>query len=99
MLGMLPRMECLKMDFVKRMLKRARESEALSREKANFDSAALYSLRGMISIWADDTYRGEPLKGHNRVRWVKDVYARIQELNELFNEDEKLYKELKEVKK
>ena len=83
------------MDFIKRMLRRARESKVMSREKANFESAAFYSLRAMVSIWADDTHRGEPLKGHNRVRWVKEVYARIQELNELFNEDEKLYKEVK----
>jgi hypothetical protein len=87
------------MNFIKRMLKRARESEIMSREKANYESAALTSIKAMVSIWADDYHRGEPLKGHHKVRWMKSVYARIQELDELFKEDEKLYKELKEVKK
>jgi len=77
------------MDFVKRMLKRARESEVMSREKANYESAALWSIRGMVSIWADDYHRGEKLKGHNLNKWAKDVLKRIQELDELFKEDEK----------
>ena len=81
------------MNFLKRMLKRARESEVMSREQYNFESAALCSVKAMVSVWADDTHRGEPLKGHNRVRWVKDVYARIQELDAVFTESDKIYKE------
>ena len=35
------------MNFIKRMLKRARESEIMSREKANYESAALTSIKAM----------------------------------------------------
>ena len=83
------------MDFIKRMLKRARESECMSREQYNFESACLTSVKALISIWADDYHRGEPLKGHDRVRWIKSCYARMQELDEIFKEDEKLRKEVK----
>jgi len=87
------------MDFIKRMLKHARESDIASRRKADYESYALYSLRGMVSFWADDYHRGEKLKGHNKVRWMKEVYARMQELDKIFKEDEKLYKEIKEGRK
>jgi len=76
------------MDFIKRMLKRASESEIMSREKYSYEAMALGTIKSMVSIWADDTHRGEPLKGHQRVRWVKDVYARIQELDKIFKEAE-----------
>ena len=87
------------MNFIKRMLRLARESKPMSREKYNYESACLTSVRALISIWADDYHRGEPLKGHDRVRWIKSCYARMQELDELFKEDEKLYKEIREGKK
>ena len=87
------------MNFIKRMLRRARKCEPMSREKYNYESACLTSVRALISIWADDYHRGEPLKGHDRVRWIKSCYARMQELDELFKEDEKLYKEIREGKK
>ena len=75
------------MNFIKRMLRKARESEVMSREQYSYESCALTSVKALVSIWADDYHRGEPLKGHNRVRWVKDVYARIQELDKIFEED------------
>ena len=87
------------MNFIKRMLRRARKCEPMSREKYNYESACLTSVRALISIWADDYHRGEPLKGHDRVRWIKSCYARMQELDELFKEDEKLYNEIREGKK
>ena len=86
------------MNFIKRMLKRARESEVMSREQYNYESAALCSVKAMVSVWADDYHRGEPLKGHHKVRWMKSCYARMQELDRIFKEDEKLYKEIKEGK-
>ena len=76
------------MDFIRRMLKRARESDIGSRDQYYYESAALTSLKSMVSIWADDYHRGEPLKGHDRVRWMKSCYARIQELDKIFKEDE-----------
>ena len=76
------------MDFVKRMLKRASESDIGSRDQYFFESSALGSVKAMISVWADDYHRGEPLKGHDRVRWVKRCYARMQELDKIFKEDE-----------
>ena len=87
------------MNFIKRMLRLARESKPMSREKYNYESACLTSVRALINCWADDYHRGEPLKGHHKVRWMKNVYGRIQELDELFKEDEKLYKEIREDKK
>jgi hypothetical protein len=87
------------MNFIKRMLKRARESECMSREQYNYESACLTSVKALIGVWADDYHRGEPLKGHDRVRWIKSCYARMQELDELFKEDEKLYKEIREAEK
>ena len=81
------------MNFIKRMLSRARECAPMSREKYNYESACLTSVRALISCWADDYHRGEPLKGHHKVRWMKNVYARIQELDEIFKEDEKIKKE------
>ena len=82
------------MNFIKRMLKRARESEIGSREQYSCESSALMSIRGMVEFWADEyTLRGDRMKGQDLVRWKKEVYSRIQELDEIFKEDEKLRKE------
>ena len=87
------------MNFLKRMLKRARESEVGSREKYSLESSALYSIKGMVDFWADEyTLRGDKMKGQDLVRWKKEVFRRIQELDQIFKEDEKLYKEIKEGK-
>ena len=84
------------MNFLKRMLKRARESEPMSREQYSYESSALSSIRGMVDFWADEyTLRGDKMQGHNLVRWKKEVYDRIQELDEIFKEDEKIRKEVK----
>ena len=83
------------MSFVKRMLLRARESDIGSRDQYFFESAALGTVKGMVSIWADDFHRGEKLKGHNLNKWAKHVLKRVQDLNEIFEEDEKLRKEEK----
>ena len=82
------------MDFLKRVLRLARESEPWSNEQKAFESNALTSIKAMVSFWADEyTLRGDKMQGHNLVRWKKEVYARIQELDEIFKEDEKLKKE------
>ena len=61
-----------------------------------FEASALWTIRGMVEFWADEyTLRGDKLKGQDLVRWKKEVYSRIQELNEIFKEDEKLRKEMK----
>ena len=84
------------MNFIKRMLKRARESEIGSREQYSCESSALMSIRGMVEFWADEyTMSGRKMKGQDLVRWKKEVYARIQELDKIFKEDEKLRKEEK----
>ena len=80
------------MDFVTRMLKRARECDAWSHEAKGFESNALSNIRAQVSIWADDMHRGEKLKGHDLNRWAKHVLKRVQDLNEIFEEDEKLRK-------
>ena len=82
------------MNFIKRMLKRARESEIGSREQYSCESSALMSIRGMVEYWADEyTLSGRKMKGQDLVRWKKEVYSRIQELNEIFQEDEKIREE------
>jgi hypothetical protein len=77
------------MNSIKRTLKLAREAEPMSREQYSYESWALGTIKGMVSIWADDTYRGEPLKGHNRNRWAKEVLERIKELHQVFEEVKK----------
>ena len=86
------------MDFLKRMLRLARESGPYSSEQKIFESSALTSVKAMVSFWADEyTLRGDKMQGHNLVRWKKEVYSRIQELDQIFKEDEKLSKELREA--
>ena len=82
------------MNFLKRMLRLAREHEPWSNEAKGFESSALTSIKAMVSFWADEyTLDGRKLKGQDLVRWKKEVFARIQELDEIFKEDEKLKKE------
>ena len=84
------------MKYIKKMLRLARESEPMSREQYSYESSALSSIRGMVDFWADEyTLRGDKMQGHNLVRWKKEVYDRIQELDEIFKEDEKIRKEVK----
>ena len=62
--------------------------------------SAQTSIKAMVEFWADEyTLNGDKMKGQNLVRWKKEVYSRIQELDLIFKEDEKLYKELKESRK
>ena len=82
------------MNFIKRMLRLARESEPYSSEQKSFESSALTSIKAMVSFWADEyTLDGRKLKGQDLVRWKKEVFARIQELDQIFKEDEKIKKE------
>ena len=84
------------MNFLKRTLRLARESEPYSLEAKGFESCALTSIKAMVSFWADEyTLRGDKMKGQDMVRWKKEVYSRIQELDEIFKEDEKLREESK----
>ena len=85
-----------KMESIRRNLKRAREADSLSREQYSIESWVLGTVKGMVSFWADEyTLRGDRMKGQDLVRWKKEVYARIQELDQVFKEDEKLRKEVK----
>ena len=82
------------MNFLKRMLSLAREHEPWSPEARGFESSALTSIKAMVSFWADEyTLNGDKMNGQNLVRWKKEVFARIQELDEIFKEDEKLRKD------
>ena len=82
------------MKFIKRCLRLAREHDSWSPEARSFESSALTSIKAMVSFWADEyTLRGDKLKGQDLVRWKKEVYSRIQELDQIFKEDEKLRKE------
>jgi len=85
------------MNFLKRMLRLARESEPMSREQYSFESSALTSIKAMVDFWADEyTLRGDKMNGQNLVRWKKEVFARVQEMDKIFKEDEKIRKEVKE---
>ena len=84
------------MNYIKKCLRLAREHESWSPEAKSYESNALYSIRGMVDFWADEyTLRGDKLKGQDLVRWKKEVYARIQEMDEIFKEDDKIRKEAK----
>ena len=83
------------MNFVKRMLRLARESDLWSPEAKGFESNALANIRAQVSVWADDMHRGEKLKGHELNRWAKHVLKSVQNLDEIFKEDEKISKEEK----
>ena len=84
------------MDFIKRMLRLAREHDSWSPEAKGFESSALTSIKALVSFWADEyTMSGRKLKSQDLVRWKKEVYAKIQELDKNFKEDEKLRKEVK----
>jgi hypothetical protein len=84
------------MNFLKRMLRLSRESEPMSREQYSFESSALTSIKAMVDFWADEyTLRGDKMNGQNLVRWKKEVFARIQEMDKIFKDDEKIRKEEK----
>ena len=82
------------MNSIRRSLKKAREADPLSREQYSYESWALGTLKGHVSFWADEhDFRGNKMKGHQLVQWKKEVFERIQELDAIFKEDEKLRKE------
>ena len=82
------------MESIRRNLKRARESDPMSREQYSYDSWNLGVIKGMVSYWADEyTLNGEKLKGQDLVRWKKEVFHRIQQLDAIFKEDAKLKEE------
>ena len=84
------------MNFIKRCLRLAREHEPWSNEARGFESSALTSIKAMVDFWADEyTMTGRKMKGQDLVRWKKEVYSRIQELDLIFKEDEKLREEQK----
>ena len=82
------------MKYIKRMLRLAREHDSWTPEAKSYESYALSSIRAMVDFWADEyTLRGDRMKGQDLVRWKKEVFRRIQELDQIFKEDEKLRKE------
>lgn len=88
------------MTFLERMLRLAREHDAWSPEAKSFESNALTNIRSMISFWADEyTLRGDKMSGHRLVAWKKEVYSRIQELDKIFKEDDKIREEVRNAKK
>ena len=84
------------MESIRRNLKKARESDPMSREQYSYDSWNLGLIKGMVSYWADEhTLRGDKMNGHDLVRWKKEVFRRIQELDAIFKEDVKIKEELR----
>ena len=75
------------MDSIKRNLLKANDCDSLSREQYSYESWVLGNIKGMVSYWADEyTLDGRKLKGQDLVRWKKEVFARIQELDKIFKE-------------
>ena len=75
------------MDSIKRNLLRAKECAPMSREQYSYESWVLGNIKGMVSYWADEyTLDGRKLKGQDLVRWKKEVFDRIQELDKIFKE-------------
>tara|TARA_R100001086_G_C11641702_1_gene204720 strand:- start:39 stop:293 length:255 start_codon:yes stop_codon:yes gene_type:complete len=82
------------MNYIKKMLRLAREHDSWSPEAKSYEAYALTSIKSMVSFWADEyTLNGDKMNGQNLVRWKKEVFRRIQELDEIFKEDEKIRKE------
>ena len=76
------------MEAIRRNLKNALEEDYGKKEV--YLTSVLWNIRGMVEFWADEyTLRGDKLKGQDLVRWKKEVYSRVQELNDIFQEDEK----------
>ena len=83
------------MNYIKKMLRLAREHDSWSPESKSYESYALTSIKSMVSFWADlHTLNGRKLNGHEKNTWAKEVLRRIIELDEIFKEDEKLRKEV-----
>ena len=77
------------MNSIRRNLRRAKESEPLSREQFSYESWVLGNIKGMVSFWADENdLRGNKMTGHQLVAWKKEVYRKIQELDQIFKEEE-----------
>ena len=73
------------MEAIRRNLKNAREADYGKKEV--YLTSVLWNIRGMVEFWADEyTLRGDKLKGQDLVRWKKEVYSRIQELDKIFKE-------------
>ena len=84
------------MKYIKKMLRLAREHDSWTKEAKSYESYALHSIKAMVDFWADEyTLRGDRMKGQDLVRWKKEVFHRIQELDRIFKEDERLRKEVK----
>jgi len=75
------------MESIRRNLKRARESEPMSREQYSYDSWNLGMLKGMVSYWADTGFCNG--NKHRENTWAKEVLVRIKELDKIFKEDKK----------
>ena len=72
------------MESIRRNLKRARESDPMSREQYSYDSWNLGTLKGMVSYWADTEWCNNK---HQENAWAKEVLQRIKELDRIFQED------------
>ena len=77
------------MNSIRRNLRRAKESEHLSREQYSYESWVLGNIKGMVSFWADENdFSGRKMTGHRLVAWKKEVFEKIQELDRIFKEEE-----------
>ena len=77
------------MNVIKEYLKQARDHNPMSRDQYRWDSAALYTISGMVSVWVDDTGYTNREKKINAL----EVMERLKLLHAAFEENDKIRKE------
>ena len=76
------------MDVIRKYLEEARKEQSTSRGQYRWDSAALYTIVGMVSVWADDAGYSKKEKKINAL----EVMQRIKKLHATFEEHDKINK-------
>ena len=77
------------MNVIKEYLKQARDQNPMTREQYQWDSAALYTISGMVSVWVDDAGYTKTEKKINAL----EVMERLKLLHAAFEENDKIRKE------
>ena len=74
------------MNVIKEYLKQARDQNPMSRDQYRWDSAALYTISGMVSVWVDDAGYTKTEKKINAL----EVMERLKLLHAAFEENDKI---------
>ena len=77
------------MEVIRKYLEEARKAQSTSRDNYRWDSAALYTIVGMVSVWTDDAGYSKKEKKINAL----EVMERLKLLHATFEEDNKIRSE------